>query len=89
MGTKINVKKTKAMVFEKGRYTSYDFYINNTKLDLVSSFKYLGMHFFKNGNWYRAEKRIASHASYALHNLFGLLKNRATNFRKKNFLIHL
>ena len=73
-GLKINVKKTKAMIFEKGRHTSYDFYINNTKLDLVSSFKYLGMHFFKNGNWYRAQKIIASHASYALHNLFGLFK---------------
>ena len=69
-----HVKKTKAMVFEKGRHTSYDFYINNTKLDLVSSFKYLGMHFLKNGNWYRAQKRIASHASYALHDLFGLFK---------------
>ena len=74
-GLKINVKKTKAMIFEKGRHTSYDFYINNTKLDLVSSFKYLGMHFFKNGNWHRAQKRIASHASYALHNLFGLFKH--------------
>ena len=73
-GLKIIVKKTKAMIFEKGSHTSYDFYINNTKLDLVSSFKYLGMHFFKNGNWYRVQKRIASHASYALHNLFGLFK---------------
>ena len=73
-GLKINVKKTKAMIFEKGRHTSYDFYINNTKLELVASFKYLGMHFFKNGNWFRAQKRIANHASYALHNLFGLFK---------------
>ena len=62
------------MIFEKGRHTCYEFYINNTKLDLVSSFKYLGMYFFKNCNWYRAQKRIASHASYALHNLFGLFK---------------
>ena len=66
------------MIFEKGRHTSFDFHLNNTKLDIVSSFKYLGMHFFKNGNWLRAQKRIADHASYPcnvpLHKLFGLFE---------------
>ena len=71
-GLKINTVKTKAMIFEKGRHTSFDFYLNNTKLDIVTSFKYLGIHFFKNGNWFRSQKRIAEHASYALHNLFSL-----------------
>ena len=57
-GLKINVNKTKAMIFEKSRYhTTYDFYINNTKLEIVSSFKYLGMPFFKNGDWSRAQKK--------------------------------
>ena len=69
-GLKINTVKTKAMIFEKGRNTSFDFYLNNTKLDIVTSFKYLGIHFFKNGNWFRSKKKIAEHASYALHNLF-------------------
>ena len=71
-GLKINTTKTKAMIFERGRNTTYNFYLNNTKLDLVSSFKYLGIHFFKNGNWFRTQKRLAEHASYALHNLFSL-----------------
>ena len=43
-GLKINIAKTKAMLFEK--HTSSGFYLNNTKLDIVSSFRYLGMHFF-------------------------------------------
>lgn len=73
-GLKINTSKTKTMIFEKGRHTTFDFYLNNTKLEVVSSFKYLGMHFFKNGNLLRTQKRIAEHASYALHNLFVLLK---------------
>ena len=60
------------MIFEKGRNTTYNFYLNNTKLEIVSSFKYLGIHFFKNGNWFRTQKRLAEHASYALHNLFSL-----------------
>lgn len=71
-GLNINTSKTKAMIFEKGRHTTYDFYFNNVKLELVTSFKYLGIHFFKNGNLFRTQKRIAEHASYALHNLFSL-----------------
>ena len=71
-GLKINTKKTKAMIFEKGRHSHFDFYLNNTKLELVTSFKYLGIHFFKNGNWYRTHKLLAQHASFALHNLFSL-----------------
>ena len=71
-GLKINTSKTKAMIFEKGRHTNYDFYLCNEKLENVVFFKYLGIHFFKNGNWNRTQKRIADHAAYALHNLFSL-----------------
>ena len=45
-GLKINTTKTKTMIFEKGRHTSYDFYLNNTKLEIVTTFKYLGVYFF-------------------------------------------
>ena len=73
-GLKINTVKTKAMIFEKGSFTQYDFYLNNVKLELVTSFKYLGIHFFKNGNWHRTQKRLAQHASFALHNLFSIFR---------------
>ena len=69
-GLKINTRKTKAMIFEKGRHTHFDFYLDNVKLEMVTSFKYLGIHFFKNGNWYRTQQRLAQHASFALHKLF-------------------
>ena len=74
-GLKINTSKTKAIIFEKGRRTHYDFYIYNTVIELVDSFKYLGITLFKNGNWYRTQKCIAQHASFALYNLFTVLKN--------------
>ena len=67
-GLKINTAKTKAMIFEKGRHTHFDFYLNNVRLEVVTSFKYLGIHFFKNGNWYRTQKRLSQHAAFALHN---------------------
>ena len=67
---KINVNKTKIMICENGRHTSYDFYLYKTKIELVKSFKYLGVHLFKNGKWTQTQKRTAQHASFALHNLF-------------------
>ena len=74
-GLKINTNKTKAMIFEKGRRTHHDFYIYNTVLELVDSFKYLGITLFKNGNWYQTQKCISQHASLALFNLFTIFKN--------------
>ena len=69
-GLKINIEKTKVMIFEKGRHSRYDFYIYNTAIQVVDSFKYLGITLFKNGNWYRTQKCIAKRALFALHNLF-------------------
>ena len=38
LGLKIKTNKTKAMIFEKGRHSHFDFFLNNTKLELVISF---------------------------------------------------
>ena len=73
LGLKINTSKTKVMIFEKGRHASYDFYLNNIKLEIVSNFKYLGVYLFKNGNWHSTQKSIANHASFALNNSFSVL----------------
>ena len=69
-GLRLNVNKTKVMIFENGRHTTHNFFINHQPIEIVSSYKYLGVYFHKNGNWYRTQKRIAQHASYSLHNLF-------------------
>ena len=70
-GLKINVDKTKVSIFEKGtRHTNYDLYLYGKKLELVTSFKYLGINFFNNGNWHWTQKCIAEHASKAMHRLF-------------------
>ena len=74
-GLKINTNKTKAMIFEKGRRSHHDFYIYNSVIELVDSFKYLGITLFKNVNWYRTQKCIAQHASFTLFNLFTIFKN--------------
>ena len=75
-GLKINTDKTKAMIFENGRWRSHhDFYIYNSVLELADSFKYLGITLFKNGKWHRTQKSISQHASFALFNLFKIFKN--------------
>ena len=50
---------------------------------MVTSFKYLGIHFFKNGNWYRTQQRLAQHASFALHKLFSLFSQMELTISKK------
>ena len=69
-GLKINTNKTKIMIFERGRHTKFDFSLNNSILKIVTSFKYLGVHFFKNANLNRTQKALSQHASSSLHNLF-------------------
>lgn len=69
-GLSKNALTRKAMIFEKRRQTSFDFYLNNTKLHTVTSLKYLGNRFFENGNLFRAKKGITEHASYSLEILF-------------------
>jgi hypothetical protein len=46
-GLKINVSKTKAMIFEKGRHAQYVIYIYNTAIEVVQSFKNIGITLFK------------------------------------------
>jgi hypothetical protein len=80
---RLNVNKTKIMIFEKGRKTNFDFYLYNTKLEIVESFKYLGVYFFKNNNWKRTQKTIAQHSLHSLHNLFTIFNQLDLSFTNK------
>jgi hypothetical protein len=56
--------KTKIMIFEQGR-PSYDihfFLLNSIPLEVVTSFKYLGITLFKNGHMHRTQKKFAQHS---------------------------
>ena len=66
---KVNTEKTKIMIFEKGRKTSIDVFYDNTLLEVVDSFKYLGTMFYKNANRNRTQKCLSDYGSFALHNL--------------------
>ena len=59
-------------LFEKGSHTHFDIYLNNAKLEIVTPFKYLGIHFFKSGDWYRALQREHNmlHFLYIIYSFF-------------------
>ena len=67
--------KTKVMIFEKGRNSCVDIYFDGTKLELVASFKHLGLTFFKNGKWYRSQKIISQYGTFALLRLQCIFKH--------------
>ena len=79
-GLKINTDKTKIMIFEKG-FPSEDvhIYYNDIELEVVDSFKYLGIMFYKNGSWIRTQKCLAEYGSFALYNLYKLFQDMHLN----------
>ena len=66
-----NSNKTKVMVFSRGRAPNHHFLINDTQLEVVTEYKYLGVLFNRSGSFLAAKKHIANQASRAM---FGLLK---------------
>jgi hypothetical protein len=58
--------KTKIMVFEKRGASNTEIYFGSKRLEVVSSFKYLGLEFFKNGNWSRSCSMCITHAVYII-----------------------
>ena len=72
---KVNTEKTKIMIFERGRARDVDIYFNGIKLDIVDCFKYLGITFYKNGNWFRTQKLISQYGNFALHKLVCLFES--------------
>ena len=57
------------MIFERGRSTNHDFLCHQT-LEIVESFKYLGIHFLKKCSWSQTQKSLGQHLAFTLHNLF-------------------
>ena len=72
---KVNTEKTKIMIFERGRARDVDIYYNGIKLDIVDCFKYLGITFYNNGNWFRTQKLISQYGNFALHKLVCLFES--------------
>ena len=80
---RVNTEKLKIMIFERGKSNNFRFYYNDQQLEIVESFKYLGVTFYKNGYWHRTQKCIAEYGTYALHNLYRTLSNIQLSTKEK------
>ena len=74
----INVKKTKVMLFSKGKrdYSKFSFFIQNSELEIVEKYKYLGIVFHFNGNLKHAAEDLYNKSLKA----FFSLKSKFSNF---------
>jgi len=81
---KINTRKTKVLIFEKSnRHTNYNFYLYGELLEIVTSFKYLGITLFKNGNWYKTAQTLAERGNRSLHKLFTIINQYEFSTREQ------
>ena len=68
----VNTNKTKVMIFQKrGRISQqYKWYNNGVELEVSKAYSYLGIVFTSNGNFTKAQTKLAEQASKAMFSLF-------------------
>ena len=64
---KINVNKSKVLIFGCRNYNAFSFRIGNQNLKIIDSYKYLRIYVTKNGSFLNARKHLAEQAHKALH----------------------
>ena len=67
---KVNVQKTKVMVFSKGRLSkNLKFYIEDYEIEIVNEYKYLGIIFSKSGSFLKTRKYVYGKVTKAKYGL--------------------
>ena len=74
---KINVNKTKVMIFSKGKIKkeNFSFSINNEHIEIVDKYKYLGIMLNFNGNLKHAAEHMYSRSIKAMFSLKSKIMN--------------
>ena len=66
---KINVSKTKVVVFAKGRPGNFSFFLNGDDIEVVGEYKFLGVFFSRGGSFYSTKQHLAKQAEKAMYSL--------------------
>ena len=84
----VNIYKTKIMIFCKGRQPKQlpEFVYDCSKIDIVSSFCYLGVDFYNNGRCNVMQKKISERGFRSLYKLFNIFDNINVDIVHKNML---
>ena len=73
----VNVNKTKIIIFCKRKSTeNFEFRLQNTLIEIVDSFSYLGLMFKYNGNFRDARKKLANQAQKSLFSIYKNIRNQ-------------
>lgn len=73
----VNTDKSKIVVFSKGRQQNYCFYFNNSVVEVVKEYKYLGVLFSRSGSFYAAKNHVSSQAQKTMYSLIKKSKSLA------------
>ena len=71
----INYDKTKIIIFGATKYDMYEFIMDETKIEIVKTYKYLGVLMSSNGSFLNARKSIHDRATKAMHLLYKRIYN--------------
>ena len=75
---KVNVTKTKVMVFSKRKTRqNLQFILQNELLEIVDSFSYLGVIFKYNGTFFDTKKKLVDQAQKALFYIYKIIRNES------------
>ena len=72
---KINFSKTKVVIFGSRNDKKFRFFIGEVEIDIVDSYKYLGVVFSKSGSFLKAKNHIVQQANKAMFLLLTRIQN--------------
>jgi len=73
---KVNINKTKIMVFSKRKFGIDSFFLfDNTKLEVCEDISYLGITFNFNGSFIKAKNKLVQQAQKALYSVYRKVRN--------------
>ena len=73
---KVNVSKTKIVVFSKKKSNqNFSYEMFGEKISQQDDYNYLGLLFNYNGNFYKARKKLVDQAQKALYSLYKQIRN--------------
>ena len=64
---KVNINKTKVVVFGARQTQNFDFKLGNQTLEITKQYHYLGLTFSSNGSFLEARKHVVRQGKKALH----------------------
>ncbi|MES9880523.1 MAG: reverse transcriptase family protein [Sedimenticola sp.] len=72
---RVNLSKSKVIVFGSKTNRANQFKLGQTSLDFVNEYKYLGVYFSRSGSFLKARKHVVEQANKATHLLYSRINN--------------